>query len=151
MVKVVISDNKGLVQEAGTNVVVENSVSISGDLELRGRQTQKLTHADADARNHTLTVAQIKDGILVHTSVTGAGTLTTPTAAQIIAGDSGTGALEKNGDCIIMYYINDGNQTVTVTAGANVTVLGDPDVATLTGATLIFRRHSSTTVRCFVV
>tara|TARA_Y100000592_G_scaffold88461_1_gene144305 strand:- start:354 stop:809 length:456 start_codon:yes stop_codon:yes gene_type:complete len=151
MVKVVISDNKGLVQEAGTNVVLENSIAVGGDLELRGRQTQKFTHADADTQNHTLTVAQIKDGLLVHTSTTGAGTLTTPTAAAIIAGDSGVGALEQNGDSIIMYYMNDGNQTVTVTAGSNVTVLGDADVPTNTGATLIFRRHSSTAVRCFVV
>ena len=151
MVKVVINDSKGLVQSAGSNVVVENSLSVGGEQRIRGRQTQKFTHADADAQNHTLTVAQIKDGILVHTSVTGAGTLTTPSAAAIIAGSSGVGALEQNGDCVIMYYLNDGDQTVTVTAGSNVTVFGDPDVATLTGATLIFRRHSSTTVRCFVV
>jgi hypothetical protein len=146
MVKVVVSDNKGLVQYGG-----QNGSAVENNLNIRGRMMQKMTHADADAQNHTLTAAQIKDGILVHTSTGGGGTLTTPTAAQIIAGDSGTGALEKNGDCIIMYYINDGTQTVTVTAGANVTVLGDPDVLTLTGTTLIFRRHSSTTVRCFVV
>ena len=151
MVKVVINDSKGLVQSAGNNVVIENSLTVGAEQRLRGRQTQKFTHADADTQNHTLTVAQIKDGLLVHTSNTGAGTLTTPTAAAIIAGDSGVGALEQNGDSIIMYYMNDGSETVTVTAGSNVTVLGDADVATNTGATLIFRRHSSTTVRCFVV
>ena len=151
MVKVVINDSKGLVQSAGSNVVIENSLTVGAEQRLRGRQTQKFAHADADSQNHTLTVAQIKDGLLVHTSTAGAGTLTTPTAAAIIAGDSGVGALEQNGDSIIMYYMNDGSQTVTVTAGSNVTVLGDADVATNTGATLIFRRHSSTTVRCFVV
>ena len=101
MVKVVVSDNKGLVQYGG-----QNGSAVENNLNIRGRMMQTMTHADADARNHVLTAAQIKDGILVHTSVTGPGTLTTPTAAQIIAGDSGTGALEKNGDCIIMYWHN---------------------------------------------
>ena len=50
MVKVVVSDNKGLVQFGG-----QNGSAVENNLNIRGRMMQKMTHADADARNHTLT------------------------------------------------------------------------------------------------
>ena len=126
MVKVVVNDSKGLVQSAGTGVQFEKGLKCDEDLKVRGVLVEKLVHADADSRHHTLTIAEIVDGILVHTSVTGAGVLTTPTAALIMAGSSGKGVLSQNGDCLTMDYINDGNQTVTVTGGSNVTVIGYP-------------------------
>ena len=120
MVKIVVNNAKGLVQYGG-----QSGAEFEEDLTVRGVLIEKLTAADADSQNHTLTIAQIVDGILVHTSVTGPGTLTTPTAALIIAGSGGKGVLSANGDCLTMDYINDGGEAVTVTAGANVTVVGD--------------------------
>lgn len=74
--------------------------------------------SDIDAQNGTLTAARIATGIIVHTSVTGAGTLTFDTAANIIAAFPGI----TTGEVIKCYLINDGDQTVTLAADGGATV-----------------------------
>lgn len=83
----------------------------------KGVITQKVI-TDIDAQNATPTIAQLLGGVIRHTSVTGAGTCTTPTGANISGGIAGV----QTGDSFEVLYINDGNQTVTLTAGdGNVT------------------------------
>ena len=73
--------------------------------------------SDIDAQSGTLTAARLATGIIVHTSVTGAGTLTFDTAATIIA-LLGMAV----GDTYVCYLINDGAFTDTLAADGGATV-----------------------------
>lgn len=77
----------------------------------------------------TLTAAQLLGGILDYTgSAAGGVTLTTPTAAQLIAGAPNT--INPSGFNSLVYIINDGSgQTVTLANGSNVTVTGNNTIA----------------------
>lgn len=116
------------------------------------RIVEKLTVTDNDAQDNTLAVAEIVGGVVVHTSVTGAGTVTTDTAANIIAGSGGQGVLSNNGDSIVCYYINDGTQTLTLAGGTGVTISDTAQtIAADEAAILVFVRVSATTVTCYVI
>ena len=78
------------------------------------------TITNIDAQNATPTIAQILGGIVIHTSVTGAGTVTVPTGALMSAGVSGVAV----GSTIKWLYYNDGNQTATITAANAHTLVG---------------------------
>lgn len=78
------------------------------------------TVTDVDAQNATPTIAQILGGVIVHTSVTGAGTATVPTGTAMSAGISGVAV----GSTIHWLYYNDGSQTVTITAASGHTLVG---------------------------
>lgn len=85
----------------------------------------------SSSQTPTLTGAQFDNAILDHSGAPGgAVTLTTPTAAQIIAALPNT--IPQDGTCNWrLRYINDGlGQTTTMTAGANVTVTGTATIAT---------------------
>jgi len=117
-----------------------------------GRLIETLTATDVDTQNNTLSAAQIAGGIVVHTSTTGGGTVTTGTALAIIAGNAGVGALKKNGECVKCYYINDGDQTLTFAGGTDVTISDTAQtVATNEAALLVFMRTSATAVTCYVL
>jgi len=107
---------------------------------------EAMTVTDIDTQNGTLTAAAIAGGIIVHTSNTGAGTLTTDTAANIIAAFPGIHV----GEVVKAYLINDGDQTDTLAAGNSVT-LGDAGqtIATNEAALLLFLVTSSTTVTLY--
>jgi len=127
-------------------------VRIPNPLVFAGRVREVLTPVDVDAQNNTLTVAQIVAGIVVHTSVTGAGTVTTDTAANIIAGSGGVGALKNNGETISCRYINDGTQTLTLSAGTGVTIAdAGQTIAADEAALLLFRRTSATAVTVYII
>ena len=134
----------------GTEVATLSAAGLN--IPAAGRLTQLYTVTDIDAQNATLSVAYIVGGIIVHTSATGAGTATSDTAANIIAGSSGVGALANDGDSIMCWYINDGDQTVTLAGGTDVTV-GDTGqtVATNESALLLFVRTAATTVTMYHV
>lgn len=111
-----------------------------------------MTASDVDTQNMTLTVAHIVGGVLVHTSTTGGGTITTDTSANIIAGYNGEGRLIANGDTEICYFINDGDQTDTFAGGTTVTVADTGQtVGNNESAILLFRRTSSTTVTLYII
>ena len=112
------------------------------------RVTEVLTVTDDDARHLTLAAEDIKGGINVHTTVTGAGTVTCDTAANIID----KVPLTADGQCIVSYYVNDGNQTATfaVAAGTTITNVANT-VATNEAATLIWRRTASDAVVLTIV
>lgn len=78
------------------------------------------TITDIDAQNATPTIAQILGGMIVHTSVTGAGTVTVPTGTAMSAGISGVAV----GSTIHWLYYNDGSQTATITADTGHTLVG---------------------------
>lgn len=73
---------------------------------------------DIDTQNGTLTAAAIAGGIIVHTSVTAAGTLTFDTAANILAAFPGI----QTGEVIKCYVINDGAWTDTFAVAAGLTI-----------------------------
>ena len=112
------------------------------------RVTEVLTVTDDDAQHLTLAAEDIKGGINVHTTVTGAGTVTCDTAANIIA----KVPLTADGQCIVSYYVNDGNQTATfaVASGTTITNVANT-VSTNEAATLIWRRTSATAVVLTIV
>lgn len=79
----------------------------------------KLTNTDIDAQNGTPTAAQLLGGMITHTTVTGAGTLTVPTGANMSSGIAST-----VGSSINWLYYNDGSQTATITAASGHTLVG---------------------------
>ena len=78
------------------------------------------TITDVDAQNATPTIAQILGGIVTHNSKTGAGTVTVPTGTEMSAGISGVAV----GSTIKWLYYNRGNQTATITAATDHTLVG---------------------------
>jgi hypothetical protein len=109
----------------------DKNVAIGGTLAVTGAVTQtgipvmpnpvlNQTIANIDAQNATPTIAQILGGIVIHTSVTGAGTATLPTGTEMSAGVSGVAV----GSTVKWLYYNDGGQTVTITANTNHTLVG---------------------------
>ena len=113
-----------------------------------GRNTEILTVVDDDSRHMTLAAADILAGINVHTSASSGGTVTTDTAANIIANVP----LGKDNESITSYYINDGDQTATFAGGTGVTVADTGNtVLTNEAAVLVWRRTSSTAVTLYIV
>ena len=113
-----------------------------------GRVVESLSVTENDAQNNTLSAAEIKGGIVVHTSVTGGGTVTTDTASNIISGVP----LSADGDCVKVYYINDGNQDLTFANGSGVTVQDTGAMlASDEGLMLIFRRTSASAVTMYTI
>lgn len=73
-----------------------------------------------DAQNATPTIANILGGIVTHNSKTGAGTATVPTGTAMSAGVANVAV----GSTIKWLYYNYGNQTVTITAATDHTLVG---------------------------
>ena len=158
MVKVCVDNKQGLVQKSGSGFEARDGLDAKKRIIARegvntiGRLTQKLEATDVDTQNHTLTVAQLKKGIVVNTTVTGTGAFTTPTATQIIAGDGDGTALKQNGDSIQLYLINDGSTHKTVvTGGTGVTVVGNADVEAECSAIVLFQRTGASAVKAYVI
>ena len=141
-----------------TGASVNGTLAVTGDtavtgaltsagIKSSGRVQEKPTLTNVDTQNHTLTAANILAGLVVHTTVTGAATVTTDTAANIVSGCG----LTANGMSIVCYYVNDGNQTATFAGGTGVTIVdASQTVATKKSAILLFYRVSATAVTCFI-
>jgi hypothetical protein len=110
------------------------------------------TTAAGTVQNYTLLVAGIVGGVVTQDSTVGGGTVTTDTAANIIAGSGGNGALQIDGETISCYYINIGSQTLTFAGGTDVT-FSDTGNTLLTNESckLLFVRASATTVTAHIV
>lgn len=101
-----------------------------------------------DAQSGTAAIAELLGGVYRHNSKTGGGTLTTPTGTEISAGITGV----ATGDTFDCLYVNYGDQTVTITAGASgVTIVGTAAVPTLKNALLRFMCTGANTWLCYVV
>jgi hypothetical protein len=122
--------------------------SVASQLIGAGRVVEVLETVDEGAGDATLLVAELKKGIILHSSGGSARTATTDTAANIIAGIP----LTADNQCFKVYYINDGDQEVTFAGGTNVTIadtaqLGTPDG----GMILIFQRTGAAAVKMYMV
>lgn len=108
-----------LLELDGTNDLV--TLGSGATIAFAGPRVYTLTKTDIDAQNGTMTAAAIAGGLIVHTSVTGGGTLTFDTAANIIAAIP---ALATLGNAYDFRVVNDGDQTVTFAndAGPSVTI-----------------------------
>lgn len=104
-------------------------------------QGEYLTRVDVNAQNATLPAATLASGLLVHTSVTGAGTLTVDTGANL---DEAFPEWPLN-TTMHCHYVNDGNQTVTLTGDTGTTRLAATTIATLQGMTIVFLKTAAAT------
>ena len=125
----------------------------AGDLQIdAGLIRREMTVTDNDAQNNTLSVAEWVGGITVHTSTTGGGTVTTDTATNMVAGSGSIGVLDANDQCTKHYYINDGDQTLTLAGGTGVTIADAGNTILINeAAILIFCRDSATTGTLYTV
>lgn len=99
------------------------------------------TRVDVDSQNATLPAATLAAGLLVHTSVTGGGTLTVDTAANLDAAFPNW-PIGTTMDC---HYVNDGDQTVTLTGATGVTRVSAQTIATLQGRRIVFLKTAAST------
>ena len=121
--------------------------TVDGSVYVSGRITESLTNTDVDAQANTLTAAQILGGIVTHTSATGGGDVTLDTAANIISGCN----LSKDNEAIKCYYINDGNQTLTLAVASGTTIADTGNtILTNEAAVLLIVRTSSTAVKVYM-
>jgi len=93
-----------------------------------------LVRVDIDAQSGTITAANMVSGLIVHTSASAGGTITTDTGANIDAAFPGLAV----GDAIEVRYVNDGTQVVTLTGASGCVVLSAQTIAALQGITLTF-------------
>ena len=128
-------------------------VTAGGLLVTAGRIREAKEKADLNAQDGTLTVERISKGILLHTTATGASTLTSDTAVNIVAGHSGVGALTADNQCIECIVVNDGNQNLDFAAASGVTLLNgtSPVVASKGACRIVFQRTSATAVNMIVL
>lgn len=127
----------------GTNtfsgtLVTSGTLSVTG-LTKTANPVQTLTNTDVDAQNATPTAAQLLGGMITHTSVTGAGTCTVPTGANM-----SSGIASAVGSTITWLYYNDGSQTVTLTAASGHTLVGGTAAVTTGKHMLVTSRCSAT-------
>jgi hypothetical protein len=100
-----------------------------------------LTRVDVDSQNATLPAATLASGLLVHTSATGGGTLTVDTADNLDAAFPEW----QIGETMECHYLNDGNQTVTLTGATGVTATAAQTIATLQGRLIVFLKTAANT------
>lgn len=105
-----------------------------------------VTRVDVDAQNATLPASTLASGLLVHTSVTGGGTLTVDTGANLDAAFP-EWQIDEAREC---YYYNDGNQTVTLTGDTGTTRLGAATIATLQGCKIVFLKTAAATYSVWI-
>lgn len=128
-------------------VIKLDSTWVAGYLKFRDKATAKIvggfssngpvqgvTKVDLDAQNVSLLAATLLSGFAVHTSVTGAGTLTVDTGANL---DTAFPEWQV-GEVMSCFYLNDGTQTVTLTGAAGTTALAAQTIATLQGRMIRF-------------
>ncbi len=103
--------------------------------------SEGMTRVDVDAQNATLPAATLASGFLVHTSTSSGGTLTVDTGANL-----DTAFPEwQIGETMRCHYLNDGNQTVTLTGASGTTALSAQTIATLQGRTIWFLKTAAQT------
>lgn len=143
---VIVLANNADDSSVSANIDFDTAPTITDGVGQIGLQSVGLT--DQNERNSTFTAAEFATGLILHTSVTGAGTVTFDTAANLIAG-LGLTSDNLSARC---YYVNDGNQNVTLNeAATGVTYLNNPTVAAESGVTMVVRRTGAAAVSVFFV
>ena len=126
------------------DVDVGNDLKVSG-----GRLQQKLEAHDIDAQNATVSAANFKKGLINHTSTSSAGVITIDTAANLISTLNLT-ADDMTAHC---YYVNDGNQDVTMSGSvAGITYQDAAAKIKANGAAILLaRRTGSSAVKMYII
>jgi hypothetical protein len=140
------------ITSTGTNThsgvnTFSGGINVSG-----GRIRESLEAHDADSQNHTITHTNVTKGLLIHTSVTGGGTLTMPDADKLIV-DMAV-PLSATNDTVILYYINDGGQTVTLansTDGTTTVADTGQTVAANESGIILFQRTGADAVKAYLI
>ena len=114
-----------------------------------GNLTQTLSETDKDAQNISISAAEFKAGIIIHTSTSSGGTITIDTAANLISGLD----LTADNQCATCVYINDGNQDVTMSGSVTGVSYADTgaQIKENGSALLMVRRLTSTTVKMYII
>lgn len=123
----------GQIQGPGNDVDAALSTGLS-DVTARLAKTY-VTDASAGNVSATLVASDMIKGVLTSTP-TGAITLTTPTAALLVAADIMYGEVDRGYQVSI---INLGSAAITLAAGAGVTLIGSAVVASTSSATFRVR------------
>ena len=114
------------------------SAKIVGGFSSNG-PVQGVTRVDVNSTNATLPAATLLAGFLVHTSATGGGTLTVDTGSNL-----DTAFPEwQIGEVMSCFYLNDGDQTVTLTGDTGTTALAAQTIATLQGRMIRFLKTAA--------
>jgi hypothetical protein len=126
MPKVKITDSRGLEQSAGSGLQVESPVRLRSGNAAAGAPSLMVghtAHAAPGTSNQTITIAQLKTGILAD-DPEGNGNWTLPTATLLLAGLPGYVV----GDCLDFAVINEATSTVdekiTIVMGTGGTGVG---------------------------
>jgi len=131
-----------------TNLTVSGTANFNGQIRHANPALVNLDVNNVDAQNDTLLAADIVGGLTIHTSVTGAGTVTIDTATNIVSGVP----INANGLTAYMYYINDGTETLTfaVSTGLTISDTGNT-LAPDSSCILLFRRTDATNVVMHII
>ena len=143
------TDDGLIINAKGAGYVGIGNTSTGIVIMSRGAQKTIVTGQTSTAigtQNGTPSAAQLLGGLIVHTSVTGAGTLTVDTGTNITAAITGSTV----GDTFTCTYANIGNQTVTITANTDVTLKGTAAVPTLKNAILTFTCTGAHVWVCYI-
>lgn len=111
------------------------------DLLETGFERAKVTRVDVDSQNATLPASTLAAGLLVHTSTSSGGTLTVDTGANLDAAFPDW----EVGEIRTCHYVNDGNQTVTLTGDTGTTRVSAQTIATLQGRRIVFLKTAAET------
>lgn len=153
---ILLEDHIPVVRHNGVNtgkdVELTGSTILSGQV-TTGTVAKKVTlygttSTTTDLQAGVATIAELLGGIIRHNSKTGASTFTTPTGAELSAGITGVAV----GYTFDVLYVNYGNQTSTITAGASgVTIVGTAAVTTAKNALLRFVNTAANTWLVYTV
>jgi len=126
MPKVKITDTRGLEQSTGSGLDVESPVRLRSGNAASGAPSLMVAtqaHAEPGTSNQTITITQLKTGILAD-DPEGNANWTLPTAALLVAGLPGYVV----GDCLDFTIVNEATSTVdekiTVVMGTGGTAVG---------------------------
>lgn len=108
---------------------------------------RKVTRVDVDNQNAALPASTLAAGLLVHTSASAGGTLTVDTGANLDAAFPEW----QVGEVRECYYVNDGNQTVTLTGATGAARVAATTIATLQGARICFLKTAAETYSVWAV
>ncbi len=133
--------NAAKVKDTGTG---EQTVVLPGGT--GQAEVRQLSPTTIATQNSTPTAAQLLGGLIDHVSVTGAGTATLDTGANLDSAFPGAVV----GDSFRCLYANTGTQTVTITTNTGLTLKGTAAITTLKNAELLFRKTGTATWTVYI-
>ena len=143
----------GNIQSNGTLTIdgistLTGVATFTGQTISNGGTVENTTVTDENSQHATILAAEAKGGIVVHTSTTGGGNITTDTASNYVSGLP----LSNDGDTFKFYFINDGDQVDTFVGGTGVTLAdAGQTVAENESCIVVLRRTGATAVTLYTI